>query len=136
LEENMSDPIKETSNDVQAIAKEYFGLGDSEAETLMRLAKLCAQTAGVPMAGAGAVALAGVSSVAIPLVGSVPGYLAGALAGFVGGTTACMIAKRTSVEHVKQILSQTEMSEVQFKSEVLRLISLARGKAGYCSAPT
>jgi hypothetical protein len=130
----MENQIQETSDDVRAMAKDYFGLGDSEAETLMLLAKRCAQTAGVPMAGAGAVALAEVSSVAIPLVGSVPGYLAGALAGFVGGTTACMIARRTSAEHVKQILSRTQMSEPQFKSEVLRLISLAEGKAGHYSA--
>lgn len=132
----MSDPIKDTSDDVRTIAKDYFGLGDSEAETLMRLAKRCAQTAGVPMAGAGAVALAGVSSVAIPLVGSIPGYIAGALAGFVGGTTACMIARRTSAEHVKQILSQTKMSEPQFKSEILKLISLAQKKSGYCGLHT
>jgi hypothetical protein len=132
----MPDQIEQTTEDVKSLAKDYFGIGDSEAETLMKLAKRCAQTAGVPMAGAGAVALAGVSSVAIPLIGSVPGYVAGALAGFIGGTTACMIARRTSAEHVKQILSQAQISEPEFKSEVLRLISLAHGKAGYCSNAT
>ena len=132
----MLDQIEQTSEDVKSLAKDYFGIGDSESETLMKLAKLCSQTAGVPMAGAGAVALAGVSSVAIPLIGSVPGYVAGALAGFIGGTTACMIARRASAEHVKQILSQAKMPEPEFKSEVLRLISLAEGKAGYCSSTT
>lgn len=132
----MPDQIEQTSEDVKSLAKDYFGIGDSKAETLMKLAKLCAQTAGVPVAAAGAAALAGVSSVAIPLIGSVPGYLAGALAGFIGGTTVCMIARRTSAEHVKQILSQTKMSESQFKSEVLRLISLAEGKSGYYCSTT
>lgn len=132
----MSDPIEQASEDVRSLAKDYFGIGDSEAETLMKLAKHCAQTAGIPAAGAGAVALASVSSVAIPLIGSVPGSVAGALAGFIGGTTVCMIARRTSAEHIKKILNQSTISEPEFKSEVLRLISLARGKAGYCSKAT
>ena len=101
----MSDPVEQTYEDVRNHAKEYFGIADSESETLMRLAKRCAQTAGIPMAGAGAVALAGVGSVTIPLVGSVPGYIAGALAGFVGGTTACMIARGSQAGQVRQILS-------------------------------
>jgi hypothetical protein len=47
-----------------------------------------------------------------------------------------MIARRTTAEHVKQILSQSSLSERDFKAEVRRLISLAHGKAGYCSVPT
>lgn len=127
------DQVYQTAEDVKSLAKDYFGIGDSEAETLMKLAKRCAQTAGVPMAGAGGVALSGVTSVAIPLIGAVPGYVAGALAGFVGGTTACMIARRTSAEHAKRILSQNQITEEHFKKDVLRLISLAHGKAGYYS---
>ncbi|WP_024297124.1 hypothetical protein [Methylomicrobium lacus] len=129
----MSDQVEKAYDDVRNLAKDYFGIGDSESETLMKLAKRCAQTAGVPMAGVGAVALAGVSSVTIPLVGAVPGYLAGALAGFVGGTTACMIARRSSAEQVKQILGQSGMTEQSFKDEVRKLISVAEKKAGYCS---
>jgi hypothetical protein len=128
------DLVDQTYQDVKALAQDYFGIGDDEAETLMRLAKRCAQTAGAPMAGAGAVALAGVSSVTIPIVGSVPGYLAGALAGFVGGTTACMIARRSSTDHIKQILSASKMSERDFKSEVVRMISIAQGRAGAYSS--
>ncbi|TXT27318.1 MAG: hypothetical protein FD134_69 [Gallionellaceae bacterium] len=125
--------IEQAGEDTKELAKDYFGIGDSEADTLMKLAKRCAQTAGVPMAGVGAVALAGVGSVTVPLVGSVPGAIAGALAGFVSGTTSCMIARRTSAEHVKQILSSNNLSDDQFKSEVKKLLSLAHGKAGYVS---
>jgi hypothetical protein len=127
----MADQVEETTEEVRGLAKDYFGLGDSEGETLMKLAKRCAMTSGIPVAGAGGVALAGVGSVAIPLIGSVPGYVAGALAGFIGGTTACMIARRSTAEHVKQILSQSGISDAQFKQEVRRLVSLAHGKAGF-----
>lgn len=126
-----SDTIDQASEDTRALAKDYFGIGDSEADTLMKLAKRCAQTAGIPMAGAGGVAMAGVGSVTVPLVGSVPGFLAGALAGFVGGTTACMIARRSSAEHVKQILSSNQLTEDEFKSGVKKLLSVAHGRAGY-----
>lgn len=127
----MSDPVEQTATDVRELAKDYFGLGDSESETLMKLAKRCAVSGGLSMAGAGGVALAGVATVAIPLVGSVPGYLAGALAGFIGGTTAGMIARRSTAEHVKQILSESNIGEQRFKDEVRQLMSLAHGKAGY-----
>jgi len=127
----MPDQIEQTYDDVRGLAQDYFGVGDSESETLMKLAKICAKTAGIPMAGAGAVALSGVGAVTLPLVGSVPGYVAGALAGFVGGTTACMIARRSTAEHVKQILGRNGVSESEFKHEVRRLISLADGKSGH-----
>lgn len=131
----MSDPVEQAYDDVRAYAKDYFGLADRESETLMRLAKRCAQTAGVPLAGAGAVALAGAGSVTLPLVGAVPGYLAGALAGFVGGTTACMIARGAQADQVRQILSAGGLSEEQFRAEVRRLISIAEGRAGHRSHP-
>jgi hypothetical protein len=135
-EKKMPDQIQQTYDDVRNHAKDYFGIGDSESETLMKLAKRCSQTAGVPMAGFGAVALSSVGSVAIPLVGSVPGFVAGALSGFIGGTTACMIARRASVEHVKQILEQGNLSENDFKKEVRRLISISHGKSGYYQGET
>lgn len=125
------DAVDQAGEDTRALAKDYFGIGDGEAETLMKLAKRCAQTAGIPLAGVGGLALAGVGSFTVPLVGSVPGYLVGALAGFFGGTTACMIARRTSAEHVKQILSDNNLTEDQFRSGVKKLLSVAHGKAGY-----
>ncbi|MFD1558019.1 hypothetical protein ACFSHT_20720 [Paraburkholderia silviterrae] len=127
------DPVDQAAEDTRALAMDYFGIGDSEAETLMKLAKRCAQTAGIPLAGTGGIALAGVGSITVPLVGSVPGYLVGALAGFVGGTTACMIARGSTAEHVRQILSENSLTEEQFKSGVLALLSTAHGKAGYVS---
>lgn len=130
----MADQIEQTGIEVKRLVREFFGIGDTEVETLMRLAKQCARTSGVPLAGAGGVALAGTSAVVLPLVGSVPGYVAGALAGFVGGTTACMIARRSNAEHVRRILGRAEMSEPQFRHEVLRLLSRAQGMAGYRSA--
>jgi hypothetical protein len=132
----MSDDIVEQAGkDVKSLAKDYFGIGDNDADTFMKIAKKCAVKGGIPLAGAGAAALASVGSVAVPLIGSIPGYLAGAIGGFVGGTTACIIASKssTNTEHMKQLLSQSQMSEQQFKSEVRRLISLAQGKAGYYS---
>lgn len=129
----MADQIEQTATEVRSLVSDYFGIGDSEVQTLMMLAKQCALTTGVPLAGAGAVALAGTGSVVIPLIGSIPGYLAGALAGLVGGTTACMIARRSNAEHVRKILGRAEMSEPAFKREVRRLISRAQGNAGYCS---
>lgn len=130
----MAVPIEQTASEVRSLAQDYFGIGDSETDTLMKLAKHCARASGVPLAGAGGAALASVASVAIPLLGSVPGYVAGALAGFVGGTSACMIARRSTVDHVRRILGRAEMSEPKFKREVLRMISRAQGKAGYCAA--
>lgn len=127
----MSEALDRTYGEVRSLARDYFGLSDSESETLMTIAKQCALTSGVPMAGAGAVALAGVGSVSIPLVGAIPGSLAGALAGFVGGTTACMIARRSQAEAVRDLLANRSMNEADFRSAVRRLISQARGEAGY-----
>ena len=129
----MSEQIEKTYEDVKDLAKDFFGIGDSEADTLMKLAKLCAVTSGIPVAGAGAIALSSVSSVTIPLVGAVPGYVGGALAGFVGGTTACMITRRSITDHIKQILGKNGTTPQQFRSDVRKIISIAHGKAGYCS---
>ena len=130
----MPDEIDKAYNDVRGLAQDYFGIGDSESETLMKLAKQCARVGGIPLAGVGAAAMAGVGAVTVPLVGAIPGYLAGALAGFVGGTTACMIARRSTLGQVQQILGKANMSEEQFKNDVRTLISKAEGRAGYCKA--
>lgn len=130
----MPDEIEKAYSDVRTLAQDYFGIGESESVTLMKLAKQCAQVGGIPMAGLGAAAMAGVGSVTVPLVGAIPGFLAGALAGFLGGTTACMIARRSTLGQVQQILGKTNMSEQEFKASVRSLISKAEGQAGYCKA--
>ena len=81
-----------------------IGYSYSDAEYLLNVAKLCAKTSGIPLAGVGGVALAGAGSIAIPGVGAVPGWIVGALAGFVGGTTACVIARAGMKPALDQIL--------------------------------
>ena len=64
-------------------------LSYKEQETLFQIAKRCATTAGVPMAGAGALYGMGMGTVTIPGVGTIAGSVAGALAGMLSGTISC-----------------------------------------------
>src|SRR4051794_29453833 len=98
----MADPIEQAQQDVSSMVKDYFTIGDTETETLMRVVSLCAKTQGLTLAVTGGAALAGVGSVAVPGIGALPGWAAGALAGMVGGTTACVIARRSIAQEVKK----------------------------------
>ncbi len=81
-----------------------IGYSHSDLQYLYNISKTCAKTAGVPVAGAGAVMAAGAGSVTIPVIGAVPGFVAGALAGFIGGTASCMIARGTLKKNLDEIL--------------------------------
>ena len=82
------------------------GYSRSDLTYLYNIAKSCAKTNGIPVAGAGAVMAAGAGSVTIPVVGAVPGFVAGALAGFVGGTASCMIARSTLKRGLDDLLAE------------------------------
>lgn len=60
-----------------------------EQETLFKVAKRCASTTGIPMAGAGALIGLKTGSVIIPGVGTIAGPVAGSLVGLFGGTISC-----------------------------------------------
>ena len=60
-----------------------------EQETLFQIAKRCASTTGIPMAGAGALIGLKAGTVTVPGIGTMAGSVAGALAGLLGGTISC-----------------------------------------------
>lgn len=74
---------------------------------LLKVAKLCAKQAGIPVGAAIGIATAGAGSVTLPVVGAVPGYVAGFLAGFVGGMAACIIARVGMKRDLDKILQET-----------------------------
>ena len=80
------------------------GYSYDDLSYLLNAAKICARTAGIPMAGAGAVMGAAAGSVTIPGVGAIPGWVAGALAGFAGGTLTCTIARAGMKPALDEIL--------------------------------
>jgi hypothetical protein len=61
-----------------------------EQETLWQLARRCAATVGIPMAGSLSLLGTKMGTVTLPGVGTVSGAVAGALAGMAAGTTVCM----------------------------------------------
>jgi hypothetical protein len=60
-----------------------------EQETLFQIAKRCAATTGMPMAGAGALIGLKAGSITVPGIGTIAGPVAGALAGMISGTVSC-----------------------------------------------
>ena len=87
----------------QAKLKQYGILGSKEQETLYELAKRCAKTSGVPMAGGAAVMGASAGSVTIPVVGAVPGAVAAALGGLLVGTGSCVALNIAAKQKLKEI---------------------------------
>lgn len=84
--------------------KELMAIGIlsyQEHEKLWHIAKRCASTAGIPMAGAGAVAGLSFGTVAVPGLGSVAGPVAGALAGLVSGTVSCTMLNVSMVQQLR-----------------------------------
>lgn len=74
-----------------------------EQETLRQIALRCAKTAGVPMAGAGALIGLNAGTVMLPGIGSVAGPVAGALAGMLSGTLSCTMLNVSMRESLKKI---------------------------------
>lgn len=60
--------------------------------TIWEIAKHCASTAGIPMAGTGAIIGLKAGTVTVPGVGTISGVVAGALAGLFAGTVSCTAA--------------------------------------------
>jgi hypothetical protein len=77
-----------------------------EQERLWDIAQRCAGTAGVPMAGAGAVVGAKAGSVTVPLVGAIPGAVAGALAGLAAGTVSCVMLNTGLRQQLRELARQ------------------------------
>lgn len=83
--------------------KQYGILGHKEQETLYELARRCAKTTGVPMAGGAAVMGANAGAVVLPVVGSVPGAVAAALGGLLVGTGSCVALNLAAKQKLKEI---------------------------------
>ena len=85
-------------------AKELMARGIlsyQEHEKLWQIAKRCARTTGMPMAGAGAVAGLQMGTVTLPGIGTVAGPLAGALAGLFAGTVSCTMLNVSMVQQLR-----------------------------------
>lgn len=74
-----------------------------EQETLFQIAKRCAKTTGVPMAGAGALMGIKAGSVVVPGVGTLAGPVAGALAGLFAGTFSCTMLNVSVRDELKKL---------------------------------
>ncbi len=74
-----------------------------EQEKVWQIAKRCAMTSGVPLAGAGAVMGAKMGTVTVPGVGTIAGSVAGALAGLFGGTISCTMVNMSMRNELKKI---------------------------------
>lgn len=88
----------------QAFVRELLKIGIvsyDQQESLFQIAKRCARTTGIPMAGAGGLIGMSAGTIIVPGVGSIPGYLAGALAGLVSGTVSCSMLNAASRKQLK-----------------------------------
>jgi hypothetical protein len=74
-----------------------------EQERLWQIAQRCAKTAGVPMAGFGAIAGTKMGAVTVPVFGAIPGALAGALAGLAAGTVSCVMLSTTTRQQLRDL---------------------------------
>jgi len=77
-----------------------------EQDTLWKIAKHCASTAGVPLAGAGLILGLKAGTVAVPGVGTISGAAAGALAGLFVGTLGCTMANLSVRSELKKLAEQ------------------------------
>lgn len=75
----------------------------NEQENLFQIAKRCAASSGIPMAGAGAVIGLKTGSVVVPGVGTIAGPVVGALAGLVAGTFSCTMINVALKDELKKI---------------------------------
>jgi uncharacterized membrane protein len=75
----------------------------NEQDNLWKIAKHCAATAGIPLAGAGAVLGSSAGTVAVPVVGTISGAAAGALAGLFAGTVGCTMLNYSVRNEIKKL---------------------------------
>ena len=75
-----------------------------DQETLWGIAKRCATTTGMPLAGAGLVMGVKAGTVTVPGVGTMSGALAGFLAGLVAGTAMCTAANLAHRDELRKLL--------------------------------
>ena len=78
-------------------------LSYKEQETLWQIAKRCAATTGLPMAGAGFLLGMNAGTVFLPGIGSISGSVAGALAGLFSGTFSCTMLNRSMQQELKNL---------------------------------
>lgn len=74
-----------------------------EQEKVWQIAKRCARTSGLPMAGAGALLGLKMGTVTVPGVGTIAGSVAGALAGLFSGTLSCTMINMSMRNELKKI---------------------------------
>jgi hypothetical protein len=90
----------------QNFTKELMAIGIlsyREQERLWQIAKRCASTTGVPMAGAGALMGMQIGTVTVPGIGTVAGPVAGALAGLFAGTFSCTLLNYSMRRELKKL---------------------------------
>ena len=86
----------------ESFVKELMAIGIlsyQEHEKLWQIAKRCARTTGMPMAGAGA--LIGLKAGTVPGIGTITGPVAGALAGMFAGTVSCTMLNVSMVQQLR-----------------------------------
>ncbi|MEE4206469.1 MAG: hypothetical protein V2I39_09255 [Erythrobacter sp.] len=76
-----------------------------EQETILQIARRCAKTSGLPMAGAGAVLGMKAGTVALPGIGTVSGATAGFLGGLASGTASCVGLNLAARNELKALAS-------------------------------
>ena len=84
--------------------KELMSIGIlsyQEQEKMWDIAKRCARTAGIPMAGAGALIGLKAGTVAVPGFGTIAGPVAGALVGLFAGTASCTMLNVSMTQQLR-----------------------------------
>ena len=84
--------------------QEGISYNADDIKYLFAVAKHCARSSGLAVAGATAIATSTAGAVTLPIVGAVPGWVAGALAGFIGGTTVCVMGRAALKPALDQIV--------------------------------
>lgn len=75
----------------------------NEQENLWQIAKRCAASSGISMAGFGAVIGFKTGSVVVPGIGTIAGPIVGALTGLVSGTFSCTLLNVAMKDELKKI---------------------------------
>lgn len=97
--------------DFQRFQKQLIGIGIiryKEHETLFQIAKRCAVTTGLPMAGAGMVMGIKAGTVALPGGGTISGGAAGFLAGLLAGTMVCTAANQSYRRELRSLIDRQD----------------------------
>jgi len=81
-------------------------LSYNEQEKLWDIAKRCAGTVGISMAGVGLVAGSTAGTITLPVIGTISGALAGTLAGLAGGTISCVMLNVSERNALRRLAAQ------------------------------